>query len=429
MRLKQVMSFAVKAGHATGMNEGFQVSRWRVLVGCFIGMGVATPAILLQPLGLFTKSVTGEFGWSRTQFSMVLSVAALCNALILPVAGYLVDRFGARRIAAVGTTLGCVSYAALSLAHSYVAFIAVMALAVTMGNLASYPAFMGLAQRWFDRRLGLALAITSTGLAVGVGGFSYLIATTIARHGWRIAFVTAGLAALAAGLANLLLLVRDNPGPMPEAERRDDVAQAELGGLSLAGALRTLDFWLYSAAFLLVIFAVVGCNFHLPALLADRGASASQVASIVAVGSAGSLFGRLFTGAMLDRFPVLGVAGLFLAGQAIGFLLLVHGIRWALPAGFLLGAVQGAEIDVMGYVVARRFGRRAYSRIFGTCFSVTLIGAIAGPIFMAIIFDRTGSYAEGLMLLPALPVVAFVLLCLATLSRRGAGTITASSAA
>ncbi len=404
------------------------MSRWRVLVGCFIGMSVATPAILLQPLGLFTKSVTGEFGWSRTQFSAVLSVAALFNALILPVAGYLVDRFGARRVAVVGTTLGCVSYAALSLAHSYVAFLSIMAVAVTMGNLASYPAFMGLAQRWFDKRLGLALAITSTGLAVGVGGFSYLIAKTISLRGWRVAFVTAGLAGLAIGLANLLLFVRDNPGPMPEAERRADAAQIELGGLSLTGALRTRDFWLYSASFLLVIFAVVGCNFHLPALLADRGASTSQVVSIVAIGSAGSLFGRLFTGAMLDRFPVLGVAGLFFAGQAIGFLLLIHGIRWALPAGFLLGAVQGAEIDVMGYVVARRFGRQAYSRIFGTCFSITLIGAITGPIFMASVFDRTGSYAQGLMLLPALPVVAFGLLSLATLSRRRAGMVTAANA-
>ncbi len=404
------------------------MKRWLVLLGCFIGMGVATPAILLQPLGLFTKSVTTEFGWSRTQFSTILSIAALFNALILPVAGYLVDRFGARRVAFVGTTFGCAAYAALSLAHSYVGFAIIMALAVTMGNLASYPAFMGLAQRWFDKRLGLALAITSTGLAVGVGGFSFLIVKTIARHGWRTAFVTAGLAALAIGLANLLLFVRDNEGPIPEQERRDEAAQADLCGETLAGALRTRDFWLYSVSFLLVIFAVVGCNFHLPALLSDRGASPSQVASIVAIGSAGSLFGRLFTGIMLDRFPVLVVAGLFFVGQGVGFVLLLHGIRWTLPAGFLLGAVQGAEIDVMGYVVARRFGRQAYSRIFGTCFAVTLIGAITGPIFMAVIFDRTGSYTLGLMLLPVLPLVAFCLLCLATLSRRGKGVVATGAA-
>ena len=393
------------------------MKRWLTLLGCFIGMGVASPAILLQPLGLFLKPVTAEFGWSRTQFSVILSIAALFNALVMPLAGYLVDRFGARRVAAVGTTLGCGSYALLSQAGSYGGFIAITALAVAMGTLASYPAFMGLAQRWFDRRLGMALAITSTGLAVGVAGFSFLITMTIRLHGWRAAVLAASLVALAIGLVNLLVLARENRGPIPDVERRGEAVRVD-GGLSLAQALRTRDFWLYAASFSLVILAVVGCNFHLPALLSDRGATPRVIASVVAVGSAGSLFGRLFTGIMLDRFPVRPVAGLFLLGQVIGFLLLLDGLRWALPAGFLLGAIQGAEIDVMGYVVARRFGRLAYSRIMGTCFGITLIGAIVGPILMGTIFDRTRSYDIGLMVFPVFPMLAFGLLCQARYSRR-----------
>ena len=334
------------------------MKRWLTLLGCFIGMGVATPAILLQPMGLFLKPVTAEFGWSRTQFSLILSTAALFNALVMPVAGYLVDRYGARRVAIMGTTLGCGSYAMLSLAGSYGGFIAVTALAVAMGTLASYPAFMGLAQRWFDKRLGMALAITSTGLAVGVAGFSFLITMTIRLHGWRTAVLAVSLVALAIGIVNLLALVRENRGPIPAAERRDETVRTD-DGLSLIQALRTWDFWLYAASFSLVILAVVGCNFHLPALLSDHGASPRMIASVVAIGSAGSLFGRLFTGIMLDRFPVRGVASVFLLGQMIGFLLLLDGLRWALPAGFLLGAIQGAEIDVMGYVVVRRLRRLA----------------------------------------------------------------------
>ena len=393
------------------------MKRWSALLGCFIGMSVATPAILLQPMGLFLKPVTVEFGWSRTEFSVILSVAALFNALIMPVAGYLVDRFGARRTAAVGTTLGCCTYAMLSSASSYSGFITLTALTVTTGNLASYPAFMGLAQRWFDKRLGLALAITSTGLAVGVAGFSYLITMTTRLHGWRTAVLTVSLVAFVLGIVNLLMLVRENDGPIPDAERRDEVVRVD-DGLSLAQALRIRDFWLYTASFSLIILAVVGCNFHLPALLSDHGASPRVIASVVAIGAAGSVFGRLFTGIMLDRFPVLGVAGVFLLGQVIGFLILLDGLRWALPAGFLLGAIQGAEIDVMGYVLVRRFGRLAYSRIVGTCFGITLIGAIIGPIVMAAIFDRTRSYDIGLMVFPVFPVAAFTLLCQARYSRR-----------
>lgn len=388
------------------------MKRWFVLLGCFIGMSVSTPAMVMLPLGLYLKSMTTEFGWSRIEFSVIVATASLCTAIILPVAGYLVDRFGARRIIAIGVVLGCSSCAALSLANSYGGFIAILALAVMTGNLAAYPAFMGLAQRWFDKRLGLALAITSTGLAAGAGGFSFVIANVIELQGWRMAFLTVGIIGLIIGIANLIFLVRDNTGPIPAEEHRDRAVHVDHGSVTLGEAMRVRDFWLYSASFMLVIFALVGCNFHLPAMLSDRGASTNLIASIVAMVSAGSLFGRLFTGILLDRFAVLIVAGLFLLGQAVGFLLLLDGLQWALPAGFLLGAVQGAEIDVMGYVIARRFGRLAYSRIFGTCFSITMVGAMTGPVAMATVFDRTGSYDLGLLVLPLIPVLAFILLYL-----------------
>lgn len=380
------------------------------MLGCFIGMGLATPAILMQPLGLFLKSMTAEFGWSRTEFSGVLAMASLANAIILPIAGYLVDRFGPRRIIAIGIVLGCASYAALSLASSYTELVLLMVLAVTAGNLASYPAFMSLAQRWFDKRLGFALAITSTGLAVGVASFSFLISRTIEQQGWRAAFVTVGLVAFAIGMANVLFLVRDNPGTTVGPVQSEKPFGEEPATGSLGSALRTGDFWFYTGSFTLIIFAVVGCNFHLPALLSDLGASPDRVAAVMGIGAAGSLFGRLVSGTLLDRFSVRSITAVFFVGQAIGFILLLYGLRWVWPASFLLGAVQGAEVDVMGYVLARRFGRSAYARIFGTCFGITLIGAIVGPMAMAAIFDRTGSYDLGLMIFPAFPIVALALL-------------------
>jgi nitrate/nitrite transporter NarK len=384
--------------------------RWLVLLGCFVGMALSTPAILMQPLGLFLKTITAEFGWSRTTFSSVVAMAALANIIILPIAGYLVDRFGPRRIIALGAVLGSASYAALSLAHSYAQLISLVMLAVAAGNLASYPAFMALAQRWFDKRLGFALAITSTGLAVGTAIFSFVISRTIAASGWRSAFLAVGATALVIGLLNVIFLVRDAGDQAPDNGVAGDTFVSPGGSETLGTALRTSDFWLYTSAFTLIFFGVVGCSFHLPALLADRGAVPGMIATIVAVGAGGSLFGRLITGLLLDRYSMMRVASAFFVGQAIAFLLLLDGLTWALPASFLLGAVQGAEVDILGYVVARRFGRSAYARIFGMCFGITLLGAIFGPMAMATIFDRTGSYNLGLMLLPVLPMLALLLL-------------------
>jgi len=159
-----------------------------------------------------------------------------------------------------------------------------------------------------------------------------------------------------------------------------------------------------------VLFATVGFTFHLPALLGDAGGSPPQIASVIAAVSVGSLIGRLITGAMLDRWPVSRVATVFYVGQAIGLLLLLCGMRWALPAGLLLGMIQGAEIDLMGFVVARRFGRLAYARIFGSCFAITLLAVIVSPVLTAQIYDRTGSYDAGLVAFPLLSFVALGLL-------------------
>ncbi len=128
--------------------------------------------------------MAGEFGGSRTDFSIILSTATICSALAMTLAGYLVDRFGT--------------------------FVAITALSVDLSNLASYPAFLFLTQRWFDKHLRLAFAITSSSLAVDTGGFSYLISQNIELHGWREAFVIGGAIALLIALVNLAVFVRDN---------------------------------------------------------------------------------------------------------------------------------------------------------------------------------------------------------------------------
>lgn len=396
------------------------MKRFAVLLGCFIGLAVSVSAILMIPLGLYLKPITSEFGWSRTQFSTAVGLAGVCNALMLPVAGFLVDRFGPPRIIAIGVLLAGSCYAALSLASSFPLFAGLLCATVMAGTLAGYPAYLSLVERWFDKRLGMALAIASTGVAVGVAGTSWAITAIIESKGWREAFLIIGLSAGAIGLANVALLIRDNHGPVPPAERTEKAINTDRIGATLREALRTSDFWLYTCSFTLVLMATVGYTFHLPALLADGGGSPPYIASVVATVSVGSLTGRLVTGVMLDRWPVPIVATLFYVGQAIGLLLLLGDLRWALPAAFLLGTIQGAEIDLMGYVIARRFGRVAYGRVFGACFAITLMAVIISPVLTAQIFDRTGSYDAGLIGFPAISFVALGLLWRARYSPRDA---------
>ena len=384
--------------------------RWVVLLGCFIGMAVSMSSILLFPFGLYMTAVTNEFGWSRTQFSAILSLIAVCNVFALPLSGWAVDRIGAARCILLGLLAGSLFCAGLAMVDSYGAFVALSCAASMAGCLALYPAYFTVVRGWFDRHLGFALAVASAGVSVGVAAFSYLIKARIDAAGWRNAFVTVAVLAMLVGLASLLCLIRENRGPMPAPERLREDGQAILAGASLGEAVRTAEYWLFSIAFMLVVFAGAGPNVHLPALLADRGSPPAAVATAIAAVAIGSLAGRIITGLLLDRFSVTVPATLFFAGQALGIAVLSAKVPWPAAAAFLMGMAQGAELDMMGFVMARRFGRRSYARIFGSSFALSQLGLIFSPVAMAAIFDRTRSYDVALLSYPVLPLAAIFLI-------------------
>ncbi len=391
--------------------------RWVVLLGCFVGMGISISATLAFPFGLYLHAMTTEFGWSRTQFSATLSFISLGNIIMLPVAGYVVDRIGPSRSILIGLILGCLCTAALALINAYPAFVVVSCLASMFGSLALYPAYFSVVRGWFDKNLGLGLAVASAGVSIGVAGFARLISVTIAAHGWRSAFVTTAVVAFVIGVINLWSLIRVNPGPLPAAERLPDEAEGALAGVPLGVAVRTVDFWLFSIAFLLIVFAGAGPQVHLPALLADKGMSPGVIASVLGAMALGSVAGRIATGFLLDRISFRLVACLFFLGQALGIFMLWWNIALAIVAALLMGGALGAEIDLMGFVMARRFGRLAYARILGVALAVAQSALLVSPVGTGLIYDLYGSYDLVLKLYPILPVAAVVLILFANISR------------
>lgn len=397
------------------------MQRWLILLGCFVGMGVSISATLAFPFGLYLEAMTREFGWSRTQFAATLSFISLGNIVMLPIAGWAVSRIGPSRSIAIGLVGGCLSCAALSLIRSYPAFVVVSSIASMSGSLALYPAYFDIVRGWFDRNLGLALAVASAGVSIGVAGFARLIGVMIQAHGWRGAFVASAIVALLIGLLNLSLLVRENRAELPVSERLPDQEEGALTGMSLSEALRTGDFWLFSLAFLLIVFAGSGPQVHLPAMLADKGVSSGMIAAVIAATAVGSVVGRVATGLLLDRLSFRLVAAVFFLGQSFGIFLLYWKPSLAVLAALLMGGALGAEIDIMGFVMARRFGRIAYAKILGVALAVAQSALLFSPVGTGMIFDRYKSYDLVLLTYPMLPVLAVVLIMLARTSRPAAG--------
>jgi MFS family permease len=170
--------------------------------------------------------------------------------------------------------------------------------------------------------------------------------------------------------------------------------QKEATGLDARAARRTTSFWCVAIAFFLVSLVTNGCVVHLVPLLTDRGISAQTAAFAASVSGVALLFGRVWTGYLLDRLFAPYVAIAFFLALALGvFLLWIETAdAIALAAAMLVGLGLGAEVDIIAFLVGRYFGLLAFGEIYGYVFAAFVLGAGIGPLLMGSGFDASGSY-------------------------------------
>jgi len=223
----------------------------------------------------------------------------------------------------------------------------------------------------------------------------------IVAVGWRGAYVLLGLLAMGITIPVVGLFLRETPqtmGLLPDGRTNDPAERMKQSGLEpgLSGSevWHTGAFWLMVGAFFLMSVSVHGCIIHLASLLTDRGLSSQSAALGTSLLGGGILLGRVGTGYMLDRFFASSVAVCFFCGTALGLVLLGSGVVGGLAfvAALLIGLGQGAEFDLMAYMVSRYFGLRAFGEIYSYTFVAFGLGGVIGPFVMGAAFDATGSY-------------------------------------
>jgi predicted MFS family arabinose efflux permease len=361
---------------------------WRVAIASGVGVFVSFASLLVYTFGIFLKPVTEEFGWSREAASLAFGIAAMMVAACSPVLGYLLDRVGARRvILPCVTVFGC-AFASLALLtprlwHLY----AIFAILGAVGNGTAHLAYTRAVSTWFDRRRGMALALVMTGGAVGAIVLPPAAQALIGNLGWRGAFATLGAMVLAIGLPVVAPLIRERPGY--DRERREDV-----GGTSVAQAMRSRAFWMLVVVLFLVSIGQNGAITHLSALLTDRGVSSGDAAIAVSLMGAASLLGRLVTGWLLDRFFAPRLAFCLLSLAALGIFILsgAHSLAAGSIAAILIGVGMGGEADITPYLLSRYFELRSFSMLYGFSWTAYAIAGAIGPVLMGRAFDTSASY-------------------------------------
>ena len=141
---------------------------------------------------LFVNPIDQKNHWGRASIQVAFTIFVLLETWLVPVEGYLVDRFGPRWIVVVGGLLCGIAWALNSMADSLATLYFAAAIA-GIGAGAVYGTCIGNAVKWFPGRRGLAAGLTAAGFGAGSALTIIPIANMIKSSGYEQTFLTFGL--------------------------------------------------------------------------------------------------------------------------------------------------------------------------------------------------------------------------------------------
>ena len=420
-------------------------------------MGLSYAMFTIFAFGVFVKPLEDEFGWTRGELSLAITMTNFAVVIASPCLGFIIDRFGVRRVLIpsvimMGLTVASMALLSAGLWHFYALYFLIPFLGA--GTLPQSYSRVLIA--WFSRRRGIALGISLAGFGVGAMLVPIVAQLMIENYGWRMAYVGFAAAVFALALPMAVFVMKETPeemGLQPDgghAGNTDDdnsvisesprlqhaepapgllhagagsaaddgdggnLSLAPVAGLSCPQAAQTRSFWLILFSFMLVGIGITSIIAHLVPMLTDRGVAPATAALCMSSLALGLIAGRVLAGFLMDYFFAPYVAACFLLGLLAGIIILATGTSGVLVfvAAVCVGMATGSEISEIAYICSRYFGPRAFGLIYGLMFAAFQLGSMAGSPLMGLYHDRAGDYIGALWVVAAIVLVGTVLIVL-----------------
>jgi len=358
--------------------------------------------LALYGLPLYYDFMVREFGWSRT---MVTSGNAISKLVVGPLfgfaAGWIVDRFGPRRLMMAGILMAggaLVGLGLTSAAWAFYFFYFFNALGYVCGG--PLPCQV-LVSRWFDRTRGKAMGIAYLGIGIGGAAVPLLSHWLTDLFGWRGSLQSVGVLIVLIALP-MAFFVRE--APLGGDDRRAALAPRDRDPerVALRTILATPAFYLLALGSMCSIAAVGGTNQHLKLFLSlDRGYSQGDAAQVISLVLAVSIAGRLLMGWLADRMPrkrVMLIIYLLVAGAIP--LLLVRTSTWSMYAfAVIFGLGLGGEYLIIPLMAGELFGIGVLGRVMGIVLTADGVAEATAPMLVGKLRDLLGSYDIGFLVL------------------------------
>ncbi len=378
----------MKQSDAPGANRG------RILAGAVLGSATGISALLLYTNGLFVAGLSRDFGLTRTQFGFGVSLVTLAIAAANPLIGLAVDRLGPKMPSIAGMVLLSLGFASLGVfVHSVDSYLALQALVALAGAASGPVAYTKVIGTAFNERRGIALGVAMMGMGCAAAAVPPVLAAIIAMHGWRAGFFALAALPLVGAFATAVLI----PGrPADSGQPRG--RSSEVAPATPEVWVRSRTFWLMVVTFVTMSLSFAGFLFHFVPMLIDGGLSAVVAGRIASEIGLAVIASRVVIGFLLDRWFAPRIAiGICIVAAAGCAVFVASGIGAASLTAIALGFAIGAELDLMGYLVARYFGLTQFGRIYGWLYCAFIFASGIAPLWVGALRDATGNYAAALV--------------------------------
>lgn len=363
--------------------------RWLLVVAGGLVMGAALGVRNVQ--GLFLLPVTLDRGWTRETFGLAFALQNLLWGFAQPLTGMIADRFGSARVIFAGALLYALGLAVMAHASSVGVYTFGVGLLIGIGlSGTAFGAIYGALSRLFpaDKR-GWALGMAGTIGGLGQFWMVPLAQTMIGAIGWASAIgVLAVVMLMSAPLAACL---RDRPASGAAEHRAGDTIRA-----AVKEALAHRGFWLLNLGFFACGFQLAFIGAHLPAYLLDRGMSAREASTalaIIALANTAGTFLCGYAGGFLRRKYLLAAIYFTRAAAMTLFVALPLTPASLYAFAFVMGLTWLGTVPLTNGIVSQVFGVRYIATLFGFVFFGHQLGSFFGVWLGSVVFDATHSYS------------------------------------
>lgn len=371
---------------------------WWIVLACFT-IGLYVSSILFFGFTAFIDPLVKEFGWSYTQVSFAASLRGLEMGIFAPLVGFLVDRFGSRKLILFGVICVGLGLMLLSYTHSLIMFYgAFLFLGFGAGGCTSIVTMTAVGN-WFKKNVGIAFGFLSAGFGAS-GLLIPIIVWLIDVLHWRMTLVFLGLGMWIIGIP-LSFVVRDKPevyGYLPNGQ----IIQKTNAGrekkiekhISFREALKNKSFLFLNFAEVIRMMLVTGVVTHAMPYLNNLGFPRSTAGLVVAGIPLTSIIGRVGFGWLADRYQKKSILFFTFLVMGAGMLAFCSSRHWGMIFFFLFTfpPAFGGSMVLRGAILQEYFGRDIFGRMLGIIMGSASVGGIIGPTIAGFVFDTTGKY-------------------------------------